>query len=225
MIPILRRGLWAARAIDLLIGGSAYDVLEGEGNNDILEGRGGDDELMGGVGDDTYRFGPGWQGWDWVFEHANEGTDTLDFVGSSLGVNVDLGSTGFQVVNNDLWFELLGNQGESAIEKVIGSNHADTIRGNSLPNELTGLNGADTLEGRRGDDILRGLASNDTYVFGPGGGLGHDSIFEPANADTDTLDFFNFGFTVGYEINLLGIVHALILSSTFRRSINPASST
>ena len=59
----------------------------------------------------------------------------------------------------------------TGIENVIGTNHADMIRGNSLANRLEGRAGNDTLVGWRGNDTLIGGAGADDLD----GGWGRDT--------------------------------------------------
>ncbi|QEY25128.1 VWA domain-containing protein [Neisseria zalophi] len=62
------------------------------------------------------------------------------------------------------------------IENVGGSNHDDTIVGNSLNNEIRAGAGNDILDGREGNDKLYGQAGDDTYVFSRG--YGQDVIID-----------------------------------------------
>jgi Ca2+-binding RTX toxin-like protein len=190
-----------------LIGGAEDDVLAGGAGNDVLEGRGGDDSLTGGDGNDTYVFNPtgGNLGTDTITEDANAGSDTLDFSALTDDVTVDISSTTNPqtIHSSELSLYLTDATG---IENVIGSSTAaNTITGNSRDNYLLGGavvdtidggSGNDTLEGAAGNDSLTGGTGDDTYVFDPllgdDGDLGSDTIYEAANAGSDTLDFSNF---------------------------------
>jgi Ca2+-binding RTX toxin-like protein len=86
------------------------------------------------------------------------------------------------------------------IENVNGGALGDTLIGNSLDNILIGGAGSDALEGKDGDDDLDGGTGSDIYFFKADLPLGHDGLFEPANADTDLIDFT--GTTVGVNLNL-----------------------
>ena len=70
----------------------------------------------------------------------------------------------------------------SSIENIVGSQHGDTLRGDSQDNALTGGDGNDTLFGQLGNDTLYGGAGNDTLY----GGRGSDIyVFERGDgADT-----------------------------------------
>ncbi|MCL6753598.1 hypothetical protein KBT16_22575 [Nostoc sp. CCCryo 231-06] len=48
------------------------------------------------------------------------------------------------------------------IANVIGTNEADSIRGDSQNNQLTGLAGDDLIDGRGGNDVIDGGLGNDT---------------------------------------------------------------
>ena len=199
---------------DVLFGGFANDTIEGGEGDDGINGCPGDDDLIGGVGNDTYVFFEfitgGVQGSDLVVEDPSLDEDLLVFT-FIPGVNIDLASTAVQIVNPEyLTLQLSSGTG---IENVVGTGADDTIRGNSRDNDLSGdwgndnlygRGGADRLEGDNGDDDLYGEAGNDTYVFS-GSNLGTDEIFEVAKADTDTLDFSNFGpnsLGLGVSVNI-----------------------
>jgi Ca2+-binding RTX toxin-like protein len=66
--------------------------------------------------------------------------------------------------------EGLGPDTVIAVENVVGSDHADDLRGDAGPNALLGGGGDDVLDGREGDDFLTGGEGVD---FG-NGGLGTD---------------------------------------------------
>ena len=67
-----------------IVGNSGDNDLWGLGGDDILKGFGGDDILIGGTGDDTMVGGSGDDYYvvdsegDWVYEYANQGTDTVE---------------------------------------------------------------------------------------------------------------------------------------------------
>ncbi|MBC6429621.1 hypothetical protein FM036_01555 [Nostoc sp. HG1] len=48
------------------------------------------------------------------------------------------------------------------IANVIGTNEADSIKGDSQNNQLTGLAGDDLIDGRGGNDVIDGGLGNDT---------------------------------------------------------------
>ena len=109
------------------VGGSAFDdVLTGNSENNILQSFGGHDTLVGLEGADEMDGGIG--------------TDTADYSGSNAGVTVNLdtgtGSGGHA-------------QGDTLtrIENLIGSDHDDTLTGNSFTNILRGGAGGDALNG------------------------------------------------------------------------------
>lgn len=154
--------LYGMNGSDILSGGDGDDSLFGEGaetfanamsspylggepGNDALVGGGGDDSLRGGVGDDLYVGG--------------EGKDTASFAGSETAVTVDLAARTASGEGND---EL------RAIEKVIGTDFADTLIGDEGDNVLYGAAGTNTVEGAGGNDTLE--------VFGSGGGSGGQTL-------------------------------------------------
>ena len=128
---------------DLLTGTSGRDTLSGLAGNDTLKGGGGADVLDGGPG-----------------------LDVLSYRGSPRAVTVDLSGTG----------QTASGAGSHAdgdtirnFERVYGSEHADSLTGDSGPNELVGWGGDDTLSGGAGNDTLQGGAGRDSLDGGVAG--------------------------------------------------------
>jgi Ca2+-binding RTX toxin-like protein len=182
---------------NILNGGNGTDTLNGGIGNDIFNGGAGNDSLNGGAGDDFYAFDTDTTlGTDTITENTNEGTDTLDFTGSSNVITVNLGTTVNQVVNGNLTLNLAAAE----IENVAGGDNNDDIMGNTLSNILSGGAGNDTLNGMDGNDMLSGADGTDTLNGGNGddtldGGADNDLLNGDAGADTldgkdgdDTLD-------------------------------------
>jgi len=123
-----------------LSGWGGNDELYGYGGFDILSGGLGADELYGGNGNDWLNGGPGA---DKLY--GGDGSDWADYSGAPGPVTVNMGAPA-------------NNTGHAAgdtyasIENVIGSDHADTLTGNSQNNVLRGGAGGDTLRGGDGAD-------------------------------------------------------------------------
>jgi hypothetical protein len=194
--------------LDALHGGAGDDVLNagdssrgvfayGDDGNDALHGNAGDDNLIGGAGNDYLNGGSGKDflsggpGDDWLAAGADpnmidggSGNDTLDFSGSTEGVNVDL-RVGLKPIPS------LGGyaQGDliSGVENVVGSDFADMLIGDEGNNCIYGGGGADTMTGSEGSD---------RFVFAPG--FGKDKIegfdAKPAGGQ-DFLDITAFKVT------------------------------
>ena len=130
--------------INLLTGTSGRDTLSGGAGKDTLKGSGGADVLDGGAGD----------------------RDLLSYRGSPRAVTVDLSGTG-QTASGE------GSHAEGDtirnFERVYGSEHADSLTGDSGPNELVGWGGRDTLSGGAGNDTLQGGAGRDSLDGGVAG--------------------------------------------------------
>jgi len=115
--------LFGGAGTDVVLGGEGNEELYGLGSDDLLIGAGGGDQLFGGDGDDTALYD-----------------------GSAAGVSVDLESgTG---AGGDAEGDTL-----ESIENVIGSTHADTLRGDVGDNTLEGGAGSDLIDGGDGDDV------------------------------------------------------------------------
>jgi Ca2+-binding RTX toxin-like protein len=194
-------------------GDAGNDSLEGGKYNDVFEGGTGDDSFYAHDGSDTFTYSGSGLGTDYISERVYSTTeadrDRLDFSNLAHSVNVNLAaaypygaSTGQYAVN--FAGTMIKLSSSAGIEDVIGSAYEDTITGNSRPNHLKGGNSGDDITGAAGNDTLEGGAGNDTYVYS-GSSHGTDTIVEAAKADTDTLDFSNFGPTylgLGVSVNI-----------------------
>ena len=101
------------------------------------------------------------------------GTDTVSYRDAEAGVTASLAG---------------GTQGDAAgdryvsIERLEGSNFADTLGGDTRNDHVSGLGGDDTIQTGIGDDIALGGAGNDTV----GGGIGNDLL--DGGEGNDVLD-------------------------------------
>lgn len=108
-----------------ILGGAGDDSLTGGSWHDELEGGAGADKLVGG-----------------------NGNDTASYANSSVGVTVDLARSTAQVSAGDASGDIL-----ATVENLRGSDHDDSLTGNSGANVLIGGLGADTLAGGAGNDL------------------------------------------------------------------------
>jgi Ca2+-binding RTX toxin-like protein len=204
---------------DTLLGGDGNDTLFGDAGNDVLQGGAGNDTLTGAAGNDTLRGNSGDDvflfntssalGTDTVNESLGEGTDVLDFSGSTGAIALSLNLVGNQVVNGNLTLNLAGSE----LENVIGGSGSDGLTGNALGNLLSGGAGNDTLSGSDGNDTLVGGAGNDTLLGGAGDDvcifdtnapLGVDTLTEVAGQGSDSLDFSASNLPVVVDLRQLG---------------------
>jgi Ca2+-binding RTX toxin-like protein len=155
---------------DTLTGGAGNDTLLGGGGNDLLTGGEGADILNGGAG-----------------------TDTASYADSSAAITLNL-MTGIHS-GGSVMGDILAE-----IEKIIGSNYADSLTGDASANQLDGGAGHDLLSGAEGHDSLEGAGGNDTVLGGDGddtlrGGTdGNDSL--DGGAGNDSLDGGLWGDTL-----------------------------
>lgn len=157
-------------SIENIIGSAHDDVISGDDEDNILEGGAGDDKLDGGDGDDTLY---GSEGNDTLYGGAGDdnfyggaGADiilgnggysnTVSYATSAAGVTVNM-STG---VNSgcDAEGDTLTN-----IDHIIGSDHDDTITGDTAYNIIDGGAGADIIDGVNNDSDVS-YASSDAGV-------------------------------------------------------------
>ena len=192
---------------DLLAGRGGSDLMRGEDGNDTVQGSAGDDRIFGGADNDALDGGTGdddeyGEAGDDEFRQGSSttdngsddlrggtGLDTVSYLGRASGVRVS---------NNGLFDDgLTGELDRVAtdVERLYGSNAADT---------LTGGDGNDALVGSGGNDILDGGAGNDTE----NGGDGNDT-FRQATTSTvngaDTLSGDGGLDTVTYSGRAAGV--------------------
>ena len=159
------------RGDDTLRGGEGHDELFGNKGADVLDGGNGNDTLKGGSGADSLVGGLG--------------VDTVTYEGSEAGVTVDLSPRTGQTASGGRASDGAQHDTISGFENVIGSEHDDSLKGDSGNNKLKGLGGndglwgggggADTLEGGEGDDWI--FDGGDTVADVLDGGSGdHDVV-------------------------------------------------
>ncbi|WDR04510.1 calcium-binding protein [Devosia rhodophyticola] len=123
---------------------SGIENLEGSRFADELTGDSGNNELAGGAGADVLDGGAG--------------TDTARYTKSEAGVNVDL------ITGSGTGGDAEGDQ-LSAIENLVGSDHADILHGDAGSNYIDGGAGDDRIGGGEGADVLRGGDGFDTLDY------------------------------------------------------------
>jgi serralysin len=159
-----------------LTGGDRNERIYGNVGNDALYGGGGNDFLHGAAGADRLDGGAG--------------MDFASYSGADAAVLVDRLSPSL-------------NRGDArgdihvGIEGIIGSDHADSLRGNGAADTMRGIEGNDTLFGRGGNDVLDG-------------GPGDDKLYGQAGKDTlvggsgrDVFAFRSPGDSRGFAIDVI----------------------
>jgi Ca2+-binding RTX toxin-like protein len=140
---------------DVVLAGPGADAVTAGGGNDVLIGGDGPDALNGGDGDDVLRGDTGADAADAL--NGGAGADFVDYGASASGVGVDLvAGTG------------PGGDSLVAVESVMGSSYADTIRGDGAVNTLLGADGADVIWGAGGNDVISGGPGVDSLAGGDG---------------------------------------------------------
>jgi Ca2+-binding RTX toxin-like protein len=134
-----------------LQGGNGNDELNGNSGNDQIADGAGNDIGRGGSGDDVFVAGRG-------DDHylGGKGFDMVDYTEATFGVKVDLSKH----VSRGL-----GDDRLDSIEKVVGSNLADSLKGSKHADVLVGGGGNDILRGGDGSDTLTGGSGSDTFVW------------------------------------------------------------
>jgi len=232
--------LYGGDGVDSLLGGDGADALYGESGNDTLDGGIGDDVLEGGVHNDTLTGGDGndtlrgGAGVDLLIGGAgadrfNGGAgavgevDTVSYAAAGAGVTLNL-ATGTGTGG-----EAAGDVFEDAIERIVGSIHADNITGSVNGETIEGGAGNDTINGGAGNDMLLGGDGDDVLNAEAGddflnGGAGSDTLNGGTDNDTYLMDvnsgsdlIFNFDPN-GENIDVLGYQNIDHTSLWFRKS-------
>ena len=126
---------------DVLTGSNAANNLSGLAGNDYLKGLGGNDTLNGSDGSDVLDGGPGNDKLN-----GGNGVDLATFAGTTAVV-VDLSANPATAKRGGETDTL------TCIEGAIGSDKADTFKGDASNNEFQGGLGKDTYTGGGGRDL------------------------------------------------------------------------
>ncbi|MEW6550984.1 MAG: hypothetical protein AB1389_02545 [Campylobacterota bacterium] len=165
--------------IENVEGGAGNDKLYGNSSNNTLSGLGGDDTLVGRAGNNKLDGGADF--------------DTADYssVSSLNGINVNLGLATEQVQNNGY----VGKDTLVDIEKIIATNNADIIQGNTARVDANTLyfelgagndtiyagSGANVIYTSRIDENGTDYTSYNNTVFS---GSGSDTVYGSSGSDT-----------------------------------------
>ncbi|MEM7470504.1 MAG: calcium-binding protein [Pseudomonadota bacterium] len=189
---------------DTLDAGAGDDTLSGGSGADSLLGGDNDDVLIGGTGADTLDGGTGFD----IVDYSSEASAV--FVSTSFGN----GSGGWAAAGDIL----------TSIERVIGTDFGDSLRGNNGSDQYFGGDGDDTIVGgsefnTHDRDILHGEGGNDYIASGNNltplnsswarngdeldGGDGNDTLIGGAAQDTIIGGSGNDSITGGDENDLI----------------------
>ena len=178
-------------SIEALEGSSFADTLRGNALANQITGEGGDDTIEGGAGDDYLE---GNEGNDWLVGGAgvdtlsgSNGFDVVDYASAKSAIVLDLANPA--AGSGDARGDVL-----LTIERIIGTQFADTFLGNGQANRFEGGAGDDLLDGRGGTDLLYGGAGDDRFV----GRIGGD-LFD-GGTGFDTADYSGAG--IGLRVHL-----------------------
>lgn len=166
---------------DFVCGGDGNDKIITVNGNDNVWGEGGNDTMQGGRGDDRLDGGGD--------------VDTASFKDSDTPVDANLSIR-----------SAIGEGADAVVdvERLIGSEHGDTLTGDDGKNSITGLGGPDRIEGMGGPDIQKSGVGDDRIHGGEGldshyGGPGDDFMDGGEGVDTPSFKFSSEPVVVDLE--------------------------
>ncbi len=163
--------LYGGAGADRIEGGSGKDTIYGGSGNDHLFGQSGDDFFFGEEGNDVYAGGTGY--------------DTLSFASAASAITTDLSKK--TIVGASTGTDTIFG---ADIEKIIGTDFADTFKGSTGVDRIDGGAGNDTFRGLAGADVFSGGAGSDRFMWEKtdvGSNRGVDMITDFSAGDV--LDF------------------------------------
>lgn len=183
---------------ETITGTKFADVIAGLGGNDVIKSLGGNDYVCGGDGNDKIQVANGndnvWGDGGNDTMQGGRGDDRLDGGGDADTASYKDSDT---PVDANLSIRSAIGEGADAIvevERLIGSEHGDTLTGDDGKNSITGLGGPDVIEGLGGPDIQKSGVGDDRIHGGEGldshyGGPGDDFMDGGDGADTPSFKF------------------------------------
>ncbi|MCR9125218.1 MAG: Hint domain-containing protein [Rhodobacteraceae bacterium] len=189
---------------DVIDGGIDADTITGGGNTDLIFGGEGADSLLGGDGDDTI-----YGGLDPIFPDVlnirDDGSDGApdpvpnngtDFISGGAGNDLLFGQDDDDTMSGDDGDDTLDGgidddvlRGGSGNDSIIGGQGSDLMIGNADRDTFFGVTGGDTIDGSEdGDDFDTLNLFGAAEATNPGGSL--SVVFDPANAENGTVNFF-----------------------------------
>ncbi|HEX2056968.1 MAG TPA: hypothetical protein VHI71_01235 [Actinomycetota bacterium] len=183
---------------DRISGTRFADVIAGLGGTDVIKGLAGHDYVCGGSGDDKIAVANGddrvWGEGGNDTMQGGRGDDRLDGGGDADTASYKESDT---PVDANLTIRSAIGEGADAlvdVERLIGSDHSDTLTGDDGRNSITGLGGPDRIEGMGGPDIQKSGVGDDRIHGGDGpdshyGGPGDDFMDGGDGSDTPSFKF------------------------------------
>lgn len=184
--------------VDRISGTRYADVISGFGGADVIKGLGGRDYVCGGDGNDKIVVANGddnvWGQGDNDTMLGGRGDDRLDGGGGADTASYKESDT---PVDANLTIRSAIGEGADAlvdVERLIGSDHGDTLTGDEGKNSISGLGGPDRIEGMGGADVQKSGVGDDRIHGGDGpdshyGGPGDDFMDGGDGADAPSFKF------------------------------------
>ncbi len=167
---------------DNLTGNAQANRIAGGLGDDTISGAGGDDVLVGGAGNDVMDGG--------------SGNDLLDYRElDGIAIQLDVKSGAVVKMRDGV---RVGSDSFRNVERFIGTDHDDLLKG---------ATGNQFLDGAAGNDILDGGAGNDTLS----GGVGDDLVNQSSLTSSDTIDGGEGEDTLDYSQIVLNRSASIVL--------------
>ncbi len=190
--------IFGTEKADRITGTRFADVISGFGSPDVIRGLGGRDYVCGGAGNDKIMVANGddraWgqRGRDTML--GGRGDDRLDGGGGADTASYRESDT---PVDANLTIRAAIGEGADAlvdVERLVGSDHGDTLTGDEAKNAIIGRGGPDRIEGMGGPDVQKSGIGDDRIHGGDGrdshyGGPGDDFMDGGAGTDTPSFKF------------------------------------
>ncbi len=179
--------LSGTEAEDVLVDGPGNDSVSAGGGDDALPNNQGEDILSAGAGNDLFISNAVCEG---DVLDGGRGRDNANWANFSEPVSLDLAkrSAGLVGAGGEPDCGADPSTALRDIEDIEGSNHDDTLIGDSGPNQLLGRLGSDSYYAAAGDDSILANSGDSDAVIDCGEGFDTAQIDIPTHNETEDFE-------------------------------------